>query len=51
VKYELIVCCTLTPLQTAMYERFIKSKAAQALIRAAVDGGGGMLGKGHFCAF
>ncbi|XP_070562643.1 DNA repair and recombination protein RAD54-like [Ptychodera flava] len=29
VKYELVVCCQLTPLQTELYKRFVASKAAE----------------------
>uniref|UniRef100_A0A914VVU3 DNA repair and recombination protein RAD54-like n=1 Tax=Plectus sambesii TaxID=2011161 RepID=A0A914VVU3_9BILA len=41
VKYELIVCCGLTDVQRALYEKFINSKATLAQLRATQQGSRG----------
>lgn len=39
VKVEQVVCCRLTPLQTALYKLFIGSKVAKQLLSGSKGGG------------
>ena len=41
VKVEQVVCCRLTPLQTALYKLFTGSKVAKRLLSGSKSGGSG----------
>ena len=41
VKIEQVICCRLTPLQIALYQKFIESTATKRLLGGGEGGGGG----------
>jgi DNA repair and recombination RAD54-like protein len=44
IKYELVICCKLTPTQEALYKTIINGKGKQAILEGAEEPGNGLGG-------